>query len=336
VINHLSKEARKEVEVKSQKRNPGGTVRIRPLQESDLLEADYIFRLAFGTFTELPDPMQFGGDADCIRTRWLADPKAAFAAERDGVIIGSNFATNWGSVGFFGPLTVHPDFWDQHIGHRLIEPVMQLFIRWATKHTGLVTFANSPKHVGLYQKFGFWPRFLSAVMSKAVTSPVKVSPWSRYSEIPEEDQTNCMIKCRGLTNSIYEGLNVEREIRAVALQKLGDTVLVWDGTRLIGMAVCHCGPGTEAGSDVCYIKFGVVRSGLQAGQFFEKLLDACETLAWEQGLSRLVAGMNLGREAAYKQMRSRGFQIDRQGVTMHRPNEPGYDVPEVYLIDDWR
>lgn len=49
---------------------------------------------------------------------------------------------------------------------------------------------------------------------------------------------------------------------------------------------------------------------------------------------RLVSGINLGREAAYKQMRSRGFQTDRQGVTMHRPNEPGYDRPEVYLIDD--
>ena len=53
------------------------------------------------------------GDAAYVRNRWLADPEAAFAAEAAGEIIGSNFATNWGSVGFFGPLTIRPDFWDR-------------------------------------------------------------------------------------------------------------------------------------------------------------------------------------------------------------------------------
>src|SRR4029078_3784226 len=31
---------------------------------------------------------------------------ASFGATLDGKLVGSNFATNWGSVGFFGPLTV--------------------------------------------------------------------------------------------------------------------------------------------------------------------------------------------------------------------------------------
>ncbi len=35
-----------------------------------------------------------------------------------------------------------------------------------TQHAGLFTFAHSQKHVGLYQRFGFWPRFLTALMSK--------------------------------------------------------------------------------------------------------------------------------------------------------------------------
>lgn len=34
-------------------------ISIRPLQESDIPEADRIFRLAFGTFLNLPDPMKF-------------------------------------------------------------------------------------------------------------------------------------------------------------------------------------------------------------------------------------------------------------------------------------
>jgi hypothetical protein len=60
------------------------SVSIRPLKENDLEEADRIFRLAFGTFLGLPDPLMFIGDADYVRTRWQADPASAFAAEVDG------------------------------------------------------------------------------------------------------------------------------------------------------------------------------------------------------------------------------------------------------------
>ena len=97
-------------------------VSVRPLREDDLSEADRIMRLAFGTFFELPDPMTFMGDAGYVRTRWLAAPDAAFGAEVDGKLVGSNFATNWGSVGFFGPLTVEPDLWNKGIGSRLMDP----------------------------------------------------------------------------------------------------------------------------------------------------------------------------------------------------------------------
>jgi len=46
-------------------------VTIRPLRADDLETADRIFRLAFGTFVGLPDPMQFAGDSDWVRARWL-------------------------------------------------------------------------------------------------------------------------------------------------------------------------------------------------------------------------------------------------------------------------
>jgi predicted N-acetyltransferase YhbS len=119
---------------------------IRPLRESELKEADRIFRLAFGTFLGLPDPLTFMGDAGYVRTRLQADPASAFAAEVDGELVGSNFATNWGSVGFFGPVSVRPDLWDRGIGARLVEPAMERFTEWEIEHAGLFTWSHSPKH----------------------------------------------------------------------------------------------------------------------------------------------------------------------------------------------
>jgi GNAT superfamily N-acetyltransferase len=311
-------------------------VSVRPLQESDLSAADHIMRLAFGTFLGLPDPAFFMGDASYVRTRWNANPDAAFAAKIDNELVGSNFCTNWGSVGFFGPLTIRPDFWDRGAGKRLMEPVMECFQKWQTKHAGLFTFANSQKHIGLYQRFGFSPRFLTAVMSKAVDPTRRFSAWTKFSELPTNERKTLLAACRELTGAIYEGLDLGHEIRAVADQKLGDTVLLWDNSQLKGFAVCHSGAGTEAGSGVCYVKFGAALPGADAERNFNRLLDACEQMAKSHNAARLAAGVNTARHESYRQMLARGFSTDLLGVAMAKPNEEGYNRPGVYLIDDWR
>ncbi len=293
-------------------------------------------RMAFGTFLGVPDPITTFGDRDYVRTRWLTEPNSAFGAEVNDELVGSNFVTSWGSVGFFGPLTVRPDMWDQGIAKRLLEPTMELFVKWGTKHLGLFTFAQSAKHVHLYQKVGFWPRFLTSVMSSDVKRTEPTMHSSKYSELPEKERVRTLEVCRNLTNSIYQGLDLAWEIRAVNNQRLGDTVLLWDDSTLVGLAVCHCGSGTEAGNDTCYIKFGAVRPCPKSSDFFDRLLDACDALASSKGLSHIAAGMNLGRHEAYRKMIERGFRTDFQGVAMQRPNEPGYNLPNVYLIDDWR
>jgi hypothetical protein len=213
---------------------------------------------------------------------------------------------------------------------------MESFAKWGTRHAGLFTFAHSQKHVGLYQRFGFWPRFLTAIMSKPVEHPKGGPRRTRFSEVPAGERDGVLSACRELTCAIYEGLDVGHEIRAVATQELGDTILVWDDDGLAGLAVCHVGPGTEAGSGACYIKFGATRPGPNAGQDFSRLIDACEELASARGVPRLVAGVNTARHEAYRQMLTRGFRTDIQGVAMSRPNEAGYNRPGVYLIDDWR
>lgn len=309
---------------------------IRPLREGDLRTARRIISLAFGTFLGAPEPEKFWSDLDYPGTRWLADPTSAFGAEIDGELVGSNFATRWGSVGFFGPLTVRPDLWARGVGKQLMEPIMGCFDTWKVKHAGLFTFAHSQKHVGLYQKYGFWPRFLTAIMSKAVQPTKRESQWSKYSEIPESEREGCLRACRALTDALYAGLDLEREIHAAYTQGLGETVLLWDDRELVGFAVCHCGPDTEAGNNKCYIKFGAVRRGPTGGELFDQLLDACEALAAARGISRLEAGVNMARHEAYRKMLERSFRTDIQGVAMHRQNEPGYNLPEVYLIDDWR
>ncbi|MDI9640184.1 GNAT family N-acetyltransferase [Kamptonema cortianum] len=311
-------------------------VSVRLLQESELQEADRIFRLAFGTFIKLADPLQFCGDAGYFHHRWKTDPRAAFAAEVDGQLVGSIIAVNWGSFGYFGPLSVHPDFWGQGVAKQLVRAACDRFEAWNNQQTGLFTFPNSPLHHGLYQKFGFWPNYLTMVMGKTVNSHQAVSNEAQFSQLTPSQQQECLQACRELTDSLYPGLDVSGEIQIVSSLNLGDTLLLWDESGLAGFAVCHWGAGTEAGSDTCYVKFGAVRPGRQAGDRFEQLLNLCEAVAATQGLSRLVAGVNSGRQAAYQQMVNRGFRTEVTGVTMLQPHDGGYNRPDIFALDDWR
>ncbi|PZS18569.1 MAG: N-acetyltransferase, partial [Pseudonocardiales bacterium] len=116
-------------------------VKVRPMIETDHAEADRVMRMAFGTFLGLPDPMTFGGDGDYVRSRWTAAPEATLTAEIDGQLVGSNFATQWGSVGFFGPLTVDPPLWDRGVARSLMDSTMEIMDGWGLTHAGLFTFS---------------------------------------------------------------------------------------------------------------------------------------------------------------------------------------------------
>lgn len=308
-------------------------ITVRPLSETDRPEATRIFRLAFGTFLGLPDSVPFMGDADLIGTRLRGYPDCSLAAEVDGRLVGSNFVTGWGSVGFFGPLSILPEFWNAGVASALLEATMDVFPRLQTKHAGLFTFPQSSKHLHLYQKFGFWPGDLTPILAKPISPQPSSAPLATFAQLSPTEQTATLAACRDLTSSIHDGLDLSPEINSVASQGLGDTVLRLNGSRVTAFAICHTGPGTEAGSGRCYVKFAAASSA----EDFEHLLGACGTFAAARGAHTLEAGVNVGRHQAYRMLLAQGFRFgDLVGVAMHRHNDPAYNHADALVIDDWR
>jgi GNAT superfamily N-acetyltransferase len=316
--------------------SPARPPMIGPLGERDLPQAERIFRLAFGAFLGVPEPETFWSDRDYVYGRSRSPHVAALGATIDGQLVGSNFATKWGSVGFFGPLTVRPDLQEHRIGRALLDATMEQFDAWGTRHTGLFTFAHSAKHVALYQKYGFHARFLTAIMSAPARRAQTLSGWLRYSELGDAAKDDALRGSREMTTTLYPGLDLTEEIRAVDDQGLGDTVLLEGADGMAAFAVCHYGPRSEAGAGMCFIKFGAVRDTPSAEKDYLRLLDACGALAEAVGMSSVLAGANMARHEAYRHLVDRGFRTEIQGVAMHRKNDAGYCRPGLYIIDDWR
>ena len=299
------------------------------MEERDLDVALGVCRNAFGTFLNVPDVSTFWQDKDFVRTRWRGKTGAAIVAESNGVFAGSNVITKWGSFGFFGPLTTRPELWGQGVAKALLGATMDVFDAWATRDAGLFTFPHSVKHVGLYQKFGFHPRFLTAVLSKA---PVAHGAWTGYSQLDAAGRSDALKECGALADAVHDGLDLSAEIESVFAQKLGETILLRDSDRLDGFAVCHFGAGTEAGVGLCYVKFAIARNA----QAFDRLLTAFESWAATIGASRIEVGVNAARVQAYRAMFAHGYRSQMQGVAMQKPNTPGFNREDAWVLDDWR
>jgi GNAT superfamily N-acetyltransferase len=311
------------------------SIQVGPLRKNEALGADQIVRMAFGTFLGVPDPASFMGDRSFMMPRLRSRHVKVIAAREGRRLIGSNVITRWGSFGFFGPLTVLPEYWDRGVAQRLLDATMTVFDEWGVRHTGLFTFAASAKHVGLYQKFGYWPRYLTAVMTRTPEARAAAQP-VLLSALGKTEREQVIQGCLKITYAIDRGLDLTGEIREVLAQRTGDVVLTpGRGGAPAAFAVCLNGPGSEGGAKTCYVKFGAARGGAGAGERFDQLLDACGAFAAARGLT-IEAGVNLARQDAFQRMRARGYRVTTQGVAMQRPHAEGFNRADVWVIDDWR
>ncbi|HWL81432.1 MAG TPA: GNAT family N-acetyltransferase [Roseomonas sp.] len=307
---------------------------IRPMTAQDLEAADRVLRLAFGTEFGLPDPMRFLGDADLLRPRWHTHPTGCLIAEAGGEILGSVAVMDWGSLAVLGPLSVRPDCWNRGLARRLLAAALSAAEAWGARRTALYTQPSSPRHLRLYEEGGFLSRHLIAVMARPVEAATSAAPPLLFSQLQPERQDEVLSGCRRITGAALEGLDLSREIRATAAQRLGDTILLEAGGAIIGFALYHTGPGSEAGSGTLALRFAAVRPGDAAG--FQTLLAAVAAQAARCGARRLQASVTHARRDAYAMLKAEGFRTELSGVAMTRPDADDYDARESLILEEWR
>ncbi len=154
----------------SQGRSP--LIKIRRVRKGDLSKVRDVIEQAFGDFFERQvgtRPRQVFGGAQYVHHRWLMEPWGCFVAEEgDGKIVGAAVAVMWGTVGVIGPVAVLTHYQNQDIGQQLLDRLPGVLRREQGHAAGRGTYPYSPKHLIFYQKFGYKPKGLVVVTSKAL------------------------------------------------------------------------------------------------------------------------------------------------------------------------
>jgi hypothetical protein len=231
---------------------------------------------------------------------------------------------------------VLPDLQERGIARALLARTMEQFDTWGTRQVGLFTFAQSPKHIALYQKHGFYARFLTALMAAPARRAQTKDGWSRFGALTKPQQEEGLALVPGSSRKHLPGPRPHGRNTDDPRARSGRYRAGRRRRRPGGIRGCQYGPKSEAGADICFIKFGAVRDGPSAERDFFRLIEACENLAAEVGMPNVLAGVNMARHEAYRLLIARGFRTAIQGVAMHRHNDPGYCRPGAYVVDDWR
>jgi predicted N-acetyltransferase YhbS len=331
-------------------------VQIRRVRKGDLSKVRDVMEQTFGDFLERQlgtRPRQAFGGAQYVHHRWLMEPWGCFVAEEDSSkIVGAALAVTWGTVGILGPVAVLTHYQNQTIGQQLIRAAQDFFDENKATLHGCVTYPTSPKHLYLYHKFGYRPKQLTAIMSRAIDrGPARVSPLAakagaavakaaltmrRFSTLEEAKKKAALLRIHKITNAVCRGLDLAKEIEIVDGLALGDTVLLERGRDLIGFAICHSPGVSEAPAGALYVKYLAIDPPHRKPEHLEQFVTLIEGLGQELGVQRVILPVYARYWAAYNVLVQCGYQIDFTMVRMQRGKAEDYEDPTDLVLDDWR
>ena len=331
-------------------------VQIRRVRKGDLSKVRDVMEQTFGDFLERQlgtRPRQAFGGAQYVHHRWLMEPWGCFVAEEDSSkIVGAALAVTWGTVGILGPVAVLTHYHNQTIGQQLIRAAQDFFDENKATLHGCVTYPTSPKHLYLYHKFGYRPKQLTAIMSRAIDrGPARVSPLAakagaavakaaltmrRFSTLEEAKKKAALLRIHKITNAVCRGLDLAKEIEIVDGLALGDTVLLERGRDLIGFAICHSPGVSEAPAGALYVKYLAIDPPHRKPEHLEQFVTLIEGLGQELGVQRVILPVYARYWAAYNVLVQCGYQIDFTMVRMQRGKAEDYEDPTDLVLDDWR
>jgi N-acetylglutamate synthase-like GNAT family acetyltransferase len=331
----------------SQGRSP--LIKIRRVRKGDLSKVRDVMEQAFGDFFERQvgtRPRQVFGGAQYVHHRWLMEPWGCFVAEEgDGKIVGAAVAVMWGTIGLVGPMAVLTNYQNQDIGQQLLTACQEFFDENKATLQGVCTYPYSPKHLILYQKFGYRPKGLVVITGKPldrreiVHATRNAKPGlaiRRYSTLEEAKKKQAMQKIRRMTNAFWRGMDLGKEVEIVDGLTLGDTLLLEKGREVIGFAVCHLPPNSEAPHGCAYVKFLAIDPRQKRPEHLHALLGAVEEMAGAAQLQRVVAPAYTYYWTAYQTLLERGYHVDFTMVRMKRGKQEDYEDPSDLVLDDWR
>jgi hypothetical protein len=154
----------------------------------------------------------------------------------------------------------------------------------------------------------------------------------RLGSLVGEELDQSIQVCRALTNAVLPGYDFTRELKLTEELALGDTVMLFDGDKLVAFALCHSVPLVE----------GRVREELRVLKLvarndddFDKLLTALSDHARRSGTRRVALRMQGQYAGAYRRLMQRGARVRWSDLRMTLEGFSEIVPEEGIVLSNW-
>lgn len=246
------------------------------------------------------------------------DPEGCFVAEEEGRVVGLIFSRTWGGVGWFGTFAVLPECQGRGVGKQLIAASLDYLRQEPNRVIGLETMPESPYNLGLYLRQGFQACFPTLLLSRTLEQPAGGNvDLPRWSSAGAGTRERWLADLREATGRIYPALDYTKEITSTAQHGLGETLVLIDGGRDVGMSTVWLVSSREGrGKELASVHVLALHPDYTDDETFRALLNGSEALARAHGRQKLMVSVN-GRHAwALEQLLGWGYRVERAMVRL--------------------
>jgi GNAT superfamily N-acetyltransferase len=178
----------------------------------------------------------------------IEDAAAGAMVWRDarGEIAAFNMVHRSGVEGWMGPLAVRTEYQGSGVGKEIVEQGIAWLKREGATVIGLETMPRTMDNIGFYSALGFLPGRLTITLTLDAATADR--PPELLGRLAARDRDDAITEVAALVDRLAPGYDFTRELELTESLALGDTLLVRDRGRIVGMALCHTAPLVEGRS----------------------------------------------------------------------------------------
>jgi GNAT superfamily N-acetyltransferase len=310
-----------------------------PAGESDIAQLNRLFSEAF-TDRYRRDGLVGVRVPPLSRVIWTyalrdAGPGALVWRDEDGLPVAFNMVHQSGTEGWMGPLAVRPDRQGLGLGSAVVRTAIDWLKAAGTTTVGLETMPRTVENIGFYSRLGFLPGYLTVTLTGEVTgrSPGAARGAIRLAELPDDERTDLLGRCRRRLARAAPGYDFTREHELTRELDVGDTLVIERNGEVQGFALWHSAPLAESrqGDEIRVLKLFAANPAVFLG-----LVRATEACAARLRTRRVAVRCQSRLADAYTALIRRGYQTRWTDLRMTLAGYPEAVVPEgEVLFSNW-
>jgi hypothetical protein len=236
----------------------------------------------------------------------IEDAAAGAMVWRDarGEIAAFNMVHRSGVEGWMGPLAVRTEYQGSGIGKEVVEQGIAWLKREGATVIGLETMPRTMDNIGFYSALGFIPGRLTITLTLDAAAADR-GP-ELLGRLGVRDREDALAEARTLVDRLAPGYDFTRELELTESLALGDTVLVRDGDRLVGLALCHTAPLVEGRTRE---ELRVLKLALADDAALDAMLGALCDFAKRSGTRRFAVRVQGEYPGMYRTMVTAGARV---------------------------